>query len=101
LTYSIIEQEPNRGINPDESVAYGAAVQGGILSGVDDGNIDNLIVINVNPLTLGIETMGGVMTKLIERNSPVPTRKSQIFSTAADNQPAVSIQVFEGIRNIK
>eukprot|EP00124_Ichthyophonus_hoferi_P001476 Ihof_evm1s78 gene=Ihof_evmTU1s78 len=79
-------KEPNRGINPDEAVAYGAAVQGGILSGATDSVLKDLVLIDVNPLTLGIETVGGVMTKLINRNSVVPTKKSQIFSTAADNQ---------------
>lgn len=89
-------KEPSKGINPDEAVAYGAAVQGGILSG-EEGSAD-LLLVDVCPLTLGIETTGGVMTKLISRNTVVPTKKSQIFSTAVDNQPTVSIQVYEGER---
>lgn len=91
-------KEPSKGINPDEAVAYGAAVQGGILSGAE--GTDGVVLVDVCPLTLGIETTGGVFTKLIPRNTVIPTKKSQIFSTAADNQPTVLIQVFEGERSL-
>ncbi|MFH0809792.1 MAG: molecular chaperone DnaK [Pseudomonadota bacterium] len=89
-------REPNKGVNPDEVVAMGAAIQGGVLK----GEVKDVLLLDVTPLSLGIETLGGVATKLIEKNTTIPTRKSQVFSTAADNQPAVSIHVLQGEREM-
>merc|ERR1712062_795918 len=92
-------KEPSRGVNPDEAVAYGAAVQACILSGGSCGaSADQMVLLDVNPLSFGIETVGGVMSKIIERNTVIPTKKTQIFSTAADNQETVTIKVYEGER---
>lgn len=91
-------KEPTKGINPDEAVAYGAAIQAASLNGDKDMQLKEFVVINVTPLSLGIETVGGVMTKIIERNQQVPTTKKQVFSTYQDSQPAVSIRIFEGER---
>ena len=93
---SLFNKEPHKGVNPDEVVAMGAAIQGGILK----GEVKDVLLLDVTPLTLGIETLGGVLTPLIERNTTIPTKKSQVFSTAADNQPAVTIAIFQGDRKM-
>lgn len=89
-------KDPHKGVNPDEVVALGAAIQAGVLT----GDVKDVVLLDVTPLSLGIETMGGIFTKLIERNTTIPTSKSQVFSTAADNQPAVDIHVLQGEREM-
>lgn len=92
LVKNMTGKQPNMSVNPDEVVAMGAAVQGGVLA----GDVEGILLLDVTPLSLGVETMGGVMTKMIERNTTIPTRKTEIYSTAADNQTSVEIHVLQG-----
>ncbi|MEI2421924.1 Hsp70 family protein, partial [Arthrospira platensis SPKY2] len=89
-------KEPNKGVNPDEVVATGAAIQGGVLT----GDVKDVLLLDVTPLSLGIETLGGVMTPLIKRNTTIPTNASQVFSTAADNQTSVQVHILQGEREL-
>lgn len=93
---SLFGREPSKGVNPDEAVAIGASIQGGVLA----GNVTDILLLDVTPLSLGIETLGGIMTKLITRNTTIPTKKSQVFSTAADGQTAIEVKIYQGEREL-